>query len=132
MKIERLDRVVLFAETGKFEETKTFFESLFDVNFDEPVVGREAKGAYSSLGLELAERFTPSKFRGLWAIVLKVPDLDEAIGEMEVKGLRLRRKIEIGQLREAVFNPEDSYDVTIVLCEYPAPVHPATAAAAMK
>ena len=65
---------------------------------------------------------------GMCALALKVSDIDEAIAELEVKGLRLDRRGDVRiddtreapDLRYAQFKPEDSYGVRIELVQYEA------------
>ena len=65
---------------------------------------------------------------GLWAVVLKVKNMDEMIKKFEAKGLKVAGDVTVGTMREVAFHPKDSYGVELVLAEYPEK-HGATVAA---
>ena len=54
---------------------------------------------------------------------LKVTNLEEAIKEMESKGVRLVGNLQRGTVKFAQFHPKDAHGVMIELIEYKAP-HP--------
>ena len=97
-----------------------FSQVIFAEKFD-------LKSVLDPLGLELIQSTSPegviAKFikhrgEGLHAVSFKVPNLDEAIAELQAKGLRLVGRIDLGGIREAQFHPKDSFGVMIELCEY--------------
>jgi hypothetical protein len=51
-------------------------------------------------------------------IHLRVDGIDEAIAELSERGLRLVRRLFVGGLVEAIFEPEDLYGIRVVLVEY--------------
>lgn len=137
---ERIDRVAIAVKN--LDKAKGFFSDLLDITFDPPGQSEELgmRGAYSSFGLELIEathpdsvigRFLKQRGEGVWAVVLKVRDMDEAVRKFEQKGLRVAGDIQAGKMREVAFHPRDTYGVEIVLAEYPE-MHPATVAANLK
>ncbi|MBS7250144.1 MAG: hypothetical protein KIH08_06085 [Candidatus Freyarchaeota archaeon] len=67
---------------------------------------------------------------GLYAIVFKVPNIEEAAAELEKKGVRRVGTLDLGALKEVMFHPKDTHGVMIILAEY-REVHPATAAVAL-
>lgn len=137
MKIEKIDRVVLAVED--LEKGMDFFSDLLDIEFDMPGVSEEQKirAVYSPLGIELVEptepdspvkSFLEGNTNSIFAVVLKVPNLENAIEEMNKKDVRLVGKLEEGGLKEAIFHPADTLGSMIILCEYEDAMHPATIA----
>ncbi|MFC1914001.1 VOC family protein [Chloroflexota bacterium] len=137
MNIQRIDRVVLAVDN--VDNAADFFTNLFGIQFDEPVIAKELniKVRYSPLGLQINEAVTPesdiAKFLkkrggGIYCLVLKVDDVDEAVKELTAKGIRHVGGIKVGKLREEVFHPADTYGLMMVVCQYPEK-HPATVAA---
>jgi len=95
------------------------------------------RAVYSYLGLELVEstgpgsmidKFIQQRGEGVFCIVIKVSDLEEAIRRFEAKGLRRTGELKIGGMREVAFHPKDAHGLQIILVEYQAK-HPATVAA---
>lgn len=134
---EKIDRVVIAVKD--LEKAKDFFSDLLDIDFD--IVGQSdelgMRGAYSASGLELLEstrpdsmiaKFLEQRGEGLWALVLKVRNMDEAVKRFKEKGLKVAGDVKAGAMREVAFHPKGSYGVEIVLAEYPEK-HPATVAA---
>ena len=56
---------------------------------------------------------------GLLCVDLKVSDMDEAVAEMESRGIKLLKMFEINQLKQAWFDPSNTFGVQIELGEYP-------------
>lgn len=135
MKIERLDRVVLGVRD--MASVARFFEDLLGVTFDpllsDPTVGMDAR--YSPQGLELVaghpgtavDKFTATRGEGVFCVVFKVTDMDEAIAHFRSKGLEPVNDVTFGAMREVAFHPSKAHGMQIVLAEYPER-HPATQA----
>ncbi len=134
---EKIDRIAIAVKD--LDKAKDFFSDLLDIDFDIVAEneGLGMRGAYSALGLELIEpsgpdsmieKFIRKRGEGLWALVIKVRDMDAAVKRFKEKGLRVAGEIRMGTMREVAFHPKDSYGVEIVLAEYPER-HPATTAA---
>ena len=134
---EKIDRIAIAVRD--LEKAVEFFSDLLDIEFD--IVGSSQelgmRGGYSACGLELIEpthpqsiigRFLEQRGEGLWAVVLKVKNMDEMIKRFEEKGLKVAGDVTAGAMREVAFHPKGSYGVEIVLAEYPEK-HPATVAA---
>ncbi|WP_158971260.1 VOC family protein [Chachezhania sediminis] len=133
MKIERLDRVVLGVRD--MDGVSGFFEDLLGLRFDpllsDPAVGMDAR--YSREGLELVaghpgtavDRFTETRGEGVFCVVFKVADMDEAIAHFRARGLEPVNDVTFGAMREVAFHPAGSHGMQIVLAEYPER-HPAT------
>ena len=140
MKIEKIDHVHI--RVKDLEKAIQRLEDLLGVKFEPPwepkmceSPAREfleeagARGAFALPGLDLTsstradgalaeviERMGEGLTGG---IAFKVADIDAAIAEWESKGVRLEGRIQIGDLKEAWFNEEDTCGMRIELIEYP-------------
>ena len=135
MKIERLDRVVLGVRD--MDAVSAFFQDLLGLTFDpllsDPDLGMDAR--YSLQGLELVagqpgtavDKFTRTRGEGIFCVVFKVSDMDEAIAHFRDKGLEPVNDVTFGAMREVAFHPAKAHGLQIVLAEYPER-HPATEA----
>ncbi|MGY6535517.1 MAG: VOC family protein [Pararhodobacter sp.] len=135
MRIERLDRVVLGVR--ELDSATAFFEALLGLRFDPQIsdasLGMEAR--YSREGLELVsghkgtavDRFTQSRGEGVFCVVFKVADMDEALAHMRQHGLDPVNDVTFGAMREVAFHPSGAHGMQIVLAAYPEQ-HPATVA----
>ena len=63
-----------------------------------------------------------AKGEGVEAIALKVENLDDAVKEMQAKGIRMIRRTEHGKRSEALFHPDDCGGVLLIIGEYPDPM----------
>jgi catechol 2,3-dioxygenase-like lactoylglutathione lyase family enzyme len=137
---EAIDRVVVAVED--LDTAKDLFSDLLDMDFDEPLVDEQynMRAVYSCLGLELVESTAPgsvidnyikSRGEGVFRVVIKVTDMEEAVRKFEEKGVRSVGELTIGGVREIAFHPKDAHGIQIVLAEYKAK-HPATVAALEK
>ena len=137
---EKIDRIAIAVKD--LEKAADFFSDLLGIEFD--IVGSSEqlgmRGGYSACGLELIEsthpdsiigRFLEQRGEGLWALVLKVRNMDQMIKRFEEKGLKVAGDVKVGAMREVAFHPKGSYGVEIVLAEY-TEKHPATVAAMSK
>ncbi len=134
---EGIDRVAIAVKD--LDKAVKFYSELLDIDFD-VFPGHEGlgmRGGYSASGLELLEgtspdstigKFVKERGEGLWCIVFKVKNMDEAIKRFAEKGLKPVNDISVGTMREVSFHPKDAFGVEITLAEYPAK-HPATVAA---
>ncbi len=134
---EKIDRIAIAVKD--LEKAADFFSDLLGIEFD--IVGTSEqlgmRGGYSACGLELIEsthpdsiigRFLKQRGEGLWALVLKVKNMDEMIKRFEEKGLKVAGDVTAGAMREVAFHPKGSFGVELVLAEYPEK-HGATVAA---
>jgi len=128
MKVERIDHI--HAYTKDLEKAVSVFGPLLGVDFY-PIFDASdygARAAMNPLGFEFVE---PNDPRGLAArafagakegdlcVSLKVPDIEEAIVEMESRDMKLIARMQIGKLKEAAFESGQTCGVMIELCEYP-------------
>jgi catechol 2,3-dioxygenase-like lactoylglutathione lyase family enzyme len=67
---------------------------------------------------EMASLYAASP-EGVFAISYKVPDIDEAIAEMESMGNKLLLRYDFGQIKEALFDTKKTTGVFLELIEYP-------------
>ena len=130
MKVEKLDHVHIYVKD--IEKAVQFFEDLLGIKFG-PIYAWEKwalKECHAPPGLLFTQPMSPDdamaaakfierKGEGLAAISLKVPDIEAGIAKLQSKGLRLKGKVQVGNVKEAMFDPEDSFGVEIELCEYP-------------
>jgi len=134
---ESVDRIAIAVKD--LEKAVAFFSDLLDIDFFIfPLKeGMGMRGAYSACGLELIaptgpdtmlDRFIEKRGEGLWSLILKVKNMDEAIRKFEEKGLKKTGDVTFGTMREVGFHPKGSFGVEITLAEYPTE-HPATWAA---
>ncbi|MFC2000010.1 VOC family protein [Chloroflexota bacterium] len=128
MKVEKLDHVHIHVKDIK--KAVQFFENSLGVKFGTIYASEEwdFKICHAPPGLLLMQPMSPenpvaqlieSRGEGLAAISLKVPDIEAAIAELQSKGLTLTAKVIDGDVKEAFFDPADSFGVEIELCEYP-------------
>ncbi len=102
------------------KKSVTFFSDLFETSFimPEPVRpegGGVNRAAISPFGFELVETSPPAEKTGLANIVLKVPNLDTASGELATRGYKPEAKISVRKLKELIYTIRG---ITIVLAEY--------------
>jgi len=137
MVFEKIERIAV--GVGDLEKAKDFFSSLLDIRFDQNLTEESfnIRAAYSSFGLELVgstapgsmiDRFMQSRGEGVFCIVIKVSDMNEAVRRFEKKGLQKVDELHFGNLKEVAFHPKGAYGVQIILSEYEEK-HPATVAA---
>jgi len=141
MNIEGIDHVHVYVRD--LERARRFFSELLGTKFTPPwpVENLKLRASINPWGIELIEptaadsgvaREMERRGEGLYAISLRVANLDEAVAEMESRGFKPKVRIDIpGVIREADFDPKDSFGVTIELCEY-GPLKEATWAESMR
>lgn len=130
MKAERLDRIYVYVRDLK--KAVKFFGELFETDFSEPKELKEVdmRVSMSPLGIALVEPLSPNgvvartiekRGEGVAIVAFKVPNLDEAVAEMESQGVRLAQKFSLpgaGKVKGAVYHPKDAFGVMIDLNEY--------------
>jgi methylmalonyl-CoA/ethylmalonyl-CoA epimerase len=127
MKIEKIDHVHVLVKD--LEKAMKFFSDIMGTQFIGPIEGQYNMVAFDNAGLELLSPKSPdSPFakpmekmeagEGLFSIGLKVPDLDEALAELEAKGVKCTVKVERPDLKAAQLDPADAHGVVIELVEY--------------
>ena len=124
MKIEKIDHIHILVKD--LEKAVRFFSNLMETEFVGPIVLSDHSIAFDNVGLELvapSSSETPEHMEkmeteeGVFSIGFKVPDLDEAITELEAKGIKYTWKGQIPGLRAAQIKLAD-YGVWIELVEY--------------
>jgi catechol 2,3-dioxygenase-like lactoylglutathione lyase family enzyme len=124
MKIEKIDHIHILVKD--LEKAAKFFSDLMGTQFVGPIVLSDHSIAFDNAGLELvapSSSETPEHMKrmeareGLFSIGFKVPDLDEAITELESKGIKYTWKGQIPGLKAAQIKL-DEYGVWIELVEY--------------
>lgn len=130
MKVERIDHIHIKVKdqpkaTARYEEvlgTKMMMEADFSDDYGMRV-------AYNPfpVGLELMEVTDGAKEMakiyaaapdGVFALSLKVPDIDEATAEMEALGHKLLMRYDFGDIKEALFDSKKAVGIYFELIEY--------------
>lgn len=134
----QLDRVII--ATPEIETSIDRFNDLLGVEFGEIVEGhtnpdagqQDLYYAYGHPGVEFitprgdeneVSRFLENRGPGLYALVFRVADLEEAMTELADKGVHPIDEVEhLTNSPEAVYHPEDFGGVLTILTEYRHPV----------
>jgi len=126
MKVERIDFVTFFVKD--LDKAVKFFGELFETQFIAPYsTSVDTKETIDSLGVNLtapltqdglSARIMATRGEGLATIVFKVANLDEAIAELESRGVRLLGREKIGSAEYAVFHPKDTFGAMLSVVEY--------------
>lgn len=130
MRVERIDHIHVKVKdqpeaTALYEQvigTKMMMEADFSDDYGMRV-------AYNPfpVGLELMEVTDGSKEMaviyaaapdGVFALSLKVPDIDEATAEMEAMGHKLLMRYDFGDIKEALFDSKKAVGIYFELIEY--------------
>jgi len=142
MDVIGLDRVVL--ATPHLEETAEEFEALLGLSFGEVLEpttstesgNQEVANLLSSAGVELVtprddngevHRFLEANGAGLYALSLRVTDLEEAKDHLAERGLEPVGQFEANDFSEVFYHPRHFDGAMVILAEYHAP-HPAETA----
>jgi methylmalonyl-CoA/ethylmalonyl-CoA epimerase len=136
LKIEKIDHVAI--RVKDLAKARKFFEEAFGSNFRS--LGNSPELDIMSImdtnGIELVEPALPdgpnarmiAKYgEGLTLLSLKVTDLDEAVEDIQKKGVRVTARVQTGDMRMAILHPKDTFGVQIELIEYKGE-HPAITA----
>ena len=126
MKVEKIHHVSVLVKD--LEKAGKLYSDLFGIGFDGPYDQKDLDVRFisSSIGLNLASPLTPDgptarslerRGEGLSMLVLNVPNLDEAILDMESHGIRLVGREDRPKERVASFHPKDLCGVMIELWE---------------
>ncbi len=128
MKLEKLDHLHFYVKD--LEKTMESFEDLLGVKFSEVMNWEESGGIRDSyappglnviqpVGNQAIDKFIQQKGEGISAVSFKVTNIDQAIEELQSKGLKLITKAKVGNVTEALFAPPKFFGVILELCEYP-------------
>ena len=126
MKVQKIHHVSVLVKD--LEKAGKLYSDLFGIEFDGPYDQKDLDVRFisSSIGLNFASPLTPDgptarsierRGEGLSMLVLNVPDLDEAIADMESQGIRLVGREDRPKERVASFHPKDLCGVMIELWE---------------
>jgi methylmalonyl-CoA epimerase len=132
MRVEKIECVCFYVKD--LDKATKFFTDLLGLEFSKPFELEEvgARNVMEPLGMELMSPLTPDndtakyierKGEGFAMLGLKVSNLDEAVKEMESKGVRCYRRGGKGKVKSAFFHPKDAHGILFELIEYKAP-HP--------
>ena len=126
MKVQKIHHVSVLVKD--LEKAGKLYSELFGIEFDGPYDQEDLDVRFisSSIGLNLASPLTPDgptakslerRGEGLSMLVLNVPDMDEAIADMESPGVRLVGRADRPKERVASFHPKDLCGVMVELWE---------------
>ena len=126
MKVTKFSHVAIMVKD--VEEAKNFFSDLLGMEFGASSETKTAdtKGAMSPLGIEVVAPLTPDgpvskvlerRGEGLTMLALDVPNIEEAIADMEAKGIRMLGRADLPIGKTATFHPKDLHGVMIELIE---------------
>ena len=134
MKVERIDHIHIIVKD--LEAAAKFFSDMMGTTFvRRGDTGLGFKVAFDNLGLEIMQPISSGNpvaehlekhGEGVAYIGLKVTNIEEAIAELEAKGIRVKRWREVwkGDIKGArTDSPEKTHGVTFELIEYKN-VHP--------
>lgn len=127
MKVDKIDHIHVYVKD--LEKAREILEKVLDTKFSDLIVADhyKVKSRIDPLGLEILQATSPEspiakhiekRGEGLTAIAVKVPDIEEAIKELQAKGLTLVGRIKQGSIEEAQFHPKDTMGVMIELAQY--------------
>jgi len=128
MKVEKIDHIHAYAKD--LEGAVRLFADLLGKEFL-PVWESDdfgARAAFHPLGFEFLQPTDPNgpvaqtigtREEGILFVCFKVPDIEEAIAEMEWRGIKMIHQYQVGKLKEALFESTNTFGVQIELCEYP-------------
>lgn len=142
MHVLGVDRVII--ATPDMDETMGQFMDLLGIDFSdilEPTTDTQAgeqnvANVISPSGVELVTpredgnevaRFIEENGPGLYALSLRVTDLEQAMAELEAKGVEAVGHYDHGDFAEAFYHPKEFGGAFVILAEYDAP-HPAVVA----
>lgn len=144
MHVIGVDRVMI--AVPDIDETSAQFTELLGIEFSqlmEPTTSTDhgdqpVANVVSPTGVELVAprsdenevaRFVEEHGPGLYAVSIRVADLDDAQSELAEKGVHPVGRFAHGDFDEAFYHPENFGGAMVILAEYEAP-HPAVTAAA--
>jgi len=127
MKVEKIDHIVI--RVRNMREACKFFSEMFGLKFSEigEIQEMDARSSIDPLGVEIIEPLTADGStaktieqlgEGFLLLCFKVTNLDEAVREMESRGIRQVGKLAREKVRAAIFHPKDTYGTMIELVEY--------------
>ena len=127
MKVQKIHHVSVLV--NDLEKAGKLYSDLFGLEFSDPydLEALDTKVLESSFGINLVAPLTPDgpsartlerRGEGVVMVVLNVPDIEEAIADMESRGIRLvgRESRPNGQ-KTATFHPKDLCGVFIELMQ---------------
>jgi len=120
MKIEKIDHAHILIKNEHLEEAIRRFSDVMGTIWVGPLDGGDVRTAFDNAGLEFLAPTAPDNLfakqinktgEGIFSIAFKVPDLDEAIAELEAKGIKCILTWECANCRAAQFNLANAYGI---------------------
>ena len=126
MKVEKIHHVAILVKD--LEKAGKLYSDLFGMEFSGPYEQEalDVRFLSSPLGINLVAPLTPGgpsakalerRGEGLSMLIFNVPDIEEAIADMESHGVRLVGREERPDSKTATFHPKDLCGVFIELME---------------
>ena len=126
MKAEKIHHVSIMVKD--LEKAGKLYSDLFGMEFSGPYEQEALDVTFlsSPLGINLVAPLTPDgpsakslerRGEGLAMLILKVPDIEEAVADIESQGIKLVGREERPSSRTATFHPRDLCGVFIELIE---------------
>ncbi len=126
MKVKKISHVAVMVKD--LEEANKLFADLFGLEFGAPSETKDTdtRGVLSPLGIELVSPLTSDgptaqalerRGEGFALLALDVPNIEEAIADMESHGVRLIGRINSPAGKAATFHPKDLHGIMIELIE---------------
>ena len=127
MKVQKIHHISVLVKD--LEKAKKIFSGLLGIEFNDTYEQGplDVKVAESSFGINLVSPLTPDgssaktlerRGEGVSMVVLNVPDIEEAVREMESQGIRLLgREFRDNGQKTAIFHPKDVCGVFLELME---------------
>lgn len=131
-RLSKIDHIGILVED--LDKAVKFFSDLFEMDFVKPhdTPDADIRETIEPSGINLFEPLSPEKSKnpgaiakqlerhgeGMFMLSFKVANLEEAVAEMQSKGVRLVMKSEVEGFYYALFHPRDTFGVMIELCEY--------------
>jgi len=126
MKVEKIDHI--HVSVKNLDKAISLFTDLLGRKFDPLWEGSDygIRTAYNRVGFDFIQVMDPNRpsnanfgGEGICCVSLKVPDIEEAIAELESRGIKMISRVKVGQLTEVWFDAANTFGVQIELCEYP-------------
>ena len=126
MKVKKLSHIAVMVKD--LDEANKLFADLFGIEFGAPFETKDTdtKGVLSPLGIELVSPLTSDgpaaqalerRGEGFALLALDVPNIEEAIADMESHGVRLIGRANLPVGKTASFHPKDLHGIMIELIE---------------
>lgn len=123
MNVEKIE--VLGINVRSLDEAIIKFSNLLGTTFHKFASGESASVPSLAIDrnglIELIELGDAIENDSVRSIHFKVPNLEDAVQEMKLKGYSVLNRVRVGNLKEAIFSPDDFFGLRWCLIEYDEP-----------